>query len=123
MYWHIHHATQTVFYNTTPARMSLTATDTLPAPRKSACGTRWWTISDRLRTSGRYERLVVVEDQFPTNGLYSSVCRGVAEHGLGGQVQSISPTDYTFKTGVSSDYYTEKYSLDLEGIASLLKKL
>ena len=48
------------FYNTTPARMSLTATDTLPAPRKIAYGTRWWTISDRLRTSGRYERLVVV---------------------------------------------------------------
>ena len=48
------------FYNTTPARMSLTATDTLPAPRKIAYGTRWWTISDRLRTSGRYELLVVV---------------------------------------------------------------
>ena len=48
------------FYNTTPARMSLTATDTLPPPRNTVYGTTWWTVSARLRTSGRDERVVVV---------------------------------------------------------------
>ena len=67
-----------------------------------------------------YDLLVVVEDQFPENGLYSSVCRIVAEHQLRGQVRSHSPVDYTFEVGTSREYYDQKNLCDSDGISRRL---
>jgi deoxyxylulose-5-phosphate synthase len=69
-----------------------------------------------------YELLVVVEDQFAENGLYSSVCRIVAEHQLRGRVRSHSPVDYTLEVGTTREYYAKKDFCDSDGISRLLTR-
>jgi hypothetical protein len=46
-----------------------------------------------------YKEIIVVEDRFPTIGLYSMVCQVINETRAGVYVQSISPRNYCLTVG------------------------
>ncbi len=68
----------------------------------------------------KHDRVLVVEDHFPTTGLYSSVCQLAMEQGLPITVQPVAPEGYSLKVGQSSDFYHKLFSLDAAGILDRL---
>jgi transketolase len=70
-------------------------------------------LADALRP---YHRIIVVEDHFPSAGLYGSLCEVLARHSLGGRLHSLAPRDYTLDVGTSNAYFHRKNGLDVEGI-------
>lgn len=63
-----------------------------------------------------HARIFVVEDHFPSTGLYGSLCEFAAQHPLQGRLLSLAPRDYTLEVGTSSDYFYRKYGIDPAGI-------
>lgn len=63
-----------------------------------------------------HARIFVVEDHFPSSGLYGSLCEFVAQHPVRGKLVSLAPRDYTLEVGTSSDFFYRKYGIDPAGI-------
>ncbi len=63
------------------------------------------------------KRLVVVEDHFADTGLYSSVCRLVAEQRLPIEVVSRAPCGYYHESGDNPAHFWKKFRGDAESLA------
>lgn len=59
-----------------------------------------------------YSKIVVVEDHFSTNGLYSTLCEFAVRHNLGVRIDSVAPKSYSFEVGTSPDYFMKKIGID-----------
>jgi transketolase len=70
-------------------------------------------LADALRP---YRRIIVVEDHFPSVGLYGSLCEVLVRHAVSARLHSLAPNDYTLDVGTSNAYFHRKYGLDGEGI-------
>jgi len=67
--------------------------------------------------SERFQRVIVVEDQFPRAGLYGSLSTAWIEHNVSSALDVVSPDrDYVLDVGTSSDYFLQKWGLDTSGI-------
>jgi transketolase C-terminal domain/subunit len=75
---------------------------------------------DIVAALGPYQRIIVVEDHFPSSGLYGSLCEIVARHALKVQIQSLAPRGYTLDVGTSNAYFHRKYELDADGILAAI---
>ena len=69
-----------------------------------------------VETLRPYDRIIVVEDHFPSSGLYGSLCEMLIRHPLKARLQSLAPRDYTMDVGTSNAYFHHKYGLDADGI-------
>ncbi len=74
----------------------------------------WWSPN---KAPVRFERLVVVEDHFADTGLYSSVCRLVAEQRLPIEVVSRAPSGYYRESGDNPAHFWKKFRGDAESLA------
>jgi transketolase len=63
-----------------------------------------------------YDRIIAVEDHFPSSGLYGSLCEMLIRHPLKGRLQTLAPRDHTMDVGTSNEYFHHKYRLDADGI-------
>jgi transketolase len=63
-----------------------------------------------------HRRVIVVEDHFPSSGLYGSLCEVVARCPIAGRLESLAPRDYTLEVGTSNAYFHRKFGFDVEGI-------
>jgi len=65
----------------------------------------------------RYEKVFVVEDHFPSTGLYNVLCELLIENEIQKKIISIAPPSiYDLEVGVSPDFYHRKFGLDVAGI-------
>ena len=67
----------------------------------------------------KYEKILVIEDHFPSSGVYSSMCKLKNENELKANIKALSPTTYDFKVGINQDYYLEKNKLDYESLKKI----
>jgi len=68
-----------------------------------------------------FKRVVVVEDQFPSSGLYGSLCNVWVEQKISASLEVISKDrDYVLDVGNSAEYYLAKLGLDTKGIQKIL---
>jgi transketolase len=67
-----------------------------------------------------YKRIVVVEDHFPSTGLYGSLCEVMIRQRVTGRLESLAPRDYTLDVGTSNAYFHRKYGLDVDGVLALV---
>lgn len=75
-------------------------------------------LSSVLRT---HQRVFVVEDHFPSSGLYSMLCQFCMENQIACRLKSIAPPDtYSLKVGSSTAYYNRLYRLDESGIDEVI---
>jgi transketolase len=72
-------------------------------------------LADMLRP---YGRILVIEDHFPSAGLYGSLCELMVRQRLTGRLESIAPRDYTLEVGTSNAFFHRKYGFDSDGIAA-----
>jgi transketolase C-terminal domain/subunit len=63
-----------------------------------------------------YKRIVVVEDHFPSAGLYGSLCEVMMRQRVTSRLESLAPRDYTLDVGTSNAYFHRKYGFDVNGI-------
>jgi len=63
-----------------------------------------------------YRRIIVVEDHFPSTGLYGSLCEVLVRHSLRGGLHTLAPRDYALDVGTSNAYFHKKHGLDVESI-------
>lgn len=76
-----------------------------------------------LQALMRHQRVYVVEDHFPQNGLYALLCRFCLEHGLTPRITSLAPTDsYCLTVGGAASFYHQLYGLDKPGIEKAIAK-
>ena len=73
-----------------------------------------------LNYINKFKKIWIVEDHFPQNGIFNSICEIIAKNMIVKDIKSIAPSDYTLKVGNSPNYFWSKYSLDIEGIISLI---
>ncbi len=70
-----------------------------------------------------HRHVLVVEDHFPSSGLYGVLCQFVVEHGLSCTLESIAPPEaYPLKVGESPAYYERLYRLDAGSIAEAVAR-
>lgn len=69
----------------------------------------------------QHSRIVVVEDHFSINGLYSSLCEFVVRHNLGIRVDSVAPKSYSFEVGSSPDYFMKQIGIDPKILLDLIR--
>ncbi len=63
-----------------------------------------------------HSRIFVVEDHFPSCGLYGSLCEFAAQNPLRGRLFSLAPRDYTLTVGTSPEFFHRHYGIDPAGI-------
>ncbi|HEY3798094.1 MAG TPA: transketolase C-terminal domain-containing protein [Caulobacteraceae bacterium] len=63
-----------------------------------------------------HDQIYVVEDHFPSSGLYGSLCEVIAGHPIKGRLRSLAPRDYTLDVGTSPAFFHQKYGIDLAGL-------
>lgn len=68
-----------------------------------------------------YKRIFVVEDHFPSCGLYGSLCQIVVQHNLPFRMHSLGPQDYTLEVGTSNEFFHRKYGIDSESILQAVR--
>lgn len=68
-----------------------------------------------------YRRIFVVEDHFPSCGLYGSLCEIVVTHNLPFRMHSLGPRDYTLEVGTSNEFFHRKYGIDSENILQAVR--
>lgn len=74
-------------------------------------------FADMLR---RYKRILVIEDHFPSAGLYGSLCELAVQQRVTGRLESMAPRDYTLEVGTSNAFFHRKYGFDADGIAAAI---
>jgi len=75
-------------------------------------------VGDALR---RHPAAWIVEDHFPSSGLYSLLCQFVLEQRLGCRLHSVAPREeYCLTVGGSAEYYHRRYGCDETGIERAL---
>lgn len=68
-----------------------------------------------------HKKLMVVEDHFADNGLYSSICQILAKKNKSHlTIESISPKSYSFEVGLNPNYFFRKHRLDVESLIDSL---
>jgi len=68
-----------------------------------------------------HRRVIIVEDQFRSVGLYSMLCQFCMEHHLLCELESIAPPEeLPLKVGASAAYYYRIYHLDVTGIEAVV---
>jgi transketolase len=67
-----------------------------------------------------YSKIFVVEDHFPSTGLYGSLCEVLMRYPVSGRLYSLAPTDYTFEVGTANGFFHRKYGFDVDGILAAL---
>ena len=68
-----------------------------------------------------HHRVFVVEDHFPSSGLYNMLCQFCMENQITYSLRSIAPPDtYSLKVGSSAAYYNRLYRLDESGIEEVI---
>lgn len=67
-----------------------------------------------------HSRIYVVEDHFPSSGLFGSLSEFVAQYPIRGRLFSLAPLNYTLEVGASPDFFHRKYGID---VASLLNSV
>jgi transketolase len=77
----------------------------------------WEAIEAALQ---RHDQTIIVEDHFPEQGLYGTLCRLVQENGLRTRLRSLAPTGFNFTVGGNSAFYHKLYKLDAAGILSVV---
>jgi len=71
-----------------------------------------------------YKKIVIVEDNFKSAGLYNSVCQFIVENGLRTDgIVSLSPKEIYDERIGSAEYFEEKNGLSPEKIAEFIEKL
>lgn len=64
-----------------------------------------------------YDKVFVVEDHFPSTGLYSVLCEVIVKNGIPKKLTSIAPPSiYDLEVGVTPGFYHRKFGLDVPGI-------
>ena len=72
----------------------------------------------------KHATAIVVEDHFPSTGLYNLLCQFCFENGITCDLKSIAPPDeFTLLVGSSADYYNRMYSMDSSGIVEVIDHL
>ena len=69
-----------------------------------------------------HSRIFVVEDHFPSSGLYGSLCELIAQDPIKGKLFSLAPRDYTLEVGTSSDFFYRKYGMDQASILTTIRQ-
>lgn len=59
----------------------------------------------------QFENLFVIEDHFPSSGLYGLICEFAMKHKLFKNINSIAPSDYVFEVGKTSEYFHKKIGI------------
>jgi len=72
---------------------------------------------------GDHDDVVVVEDHFPEQGLFGTLCRLCMEAGVHPRIKSLAPQEYNLTVGTSGAYYEAAYGIDAAGISATLDKL
>ena len=57
----------------------------------------------------KYDRIIVIEDHFPSSGLYSVICEFCITNLIFKKIESLAPTDYVFDVGKSNNYFHKKF--------------
>jgi transketolase len=71
-----------------------------------------------------YKKIVVVEDNFKSAGLYNSTCQFIVENNLRNEgIISLSPEEIYDERIGSAEYFEEKNGLSPEGIVTFMEKL
>lgn len=70
-----------------------------------------------------YERIVVVEDHFPTTGLYGAICEMLVSTGARAEMESRAPASYYFQVGKSNGYFHQLFRADSRSLSDDLKHL
>ena len=68
-----------------------------------------------------HSRIYVVEDHFPSSGLYGSLCQFALENECTAKLISLAPQDYEFTVGASAGYFHQHYGIDLAGITKSIR--
>lgn len=69
----------------------------------------------------RHLRAIVVEDHFPSSGLYGLLCEFGMERQIPCQLSSLAPPqEYCLEVGASAAYYHRRYGLDEQGIEQVI---
>lgn len=63
-----------------------------------------------------HNRIIVVEDHFPSSGLYNSLCEFVCERPIRGRLMSMAPQGYDLNVGTSPEFYFRRYGIDVQGL-------
>jgi transketolase len=63
-----------------------------------------------------HARIFVVEDHFPSTGLFGSLCEFAAQYPVRGKLVSLAPRDYTLQVGSTPEFFHQKYGIDADGI-------
>jgi transketolase len=77
----------------------------------------WAAIEEAMTAHGE---VIVVEDHFPDQGLYGTLCRLLMEHGVYPRVRSLAPRDYTFTIGTSNRFFEKQFGIDPDSIEAAL---
>lgn len=67
-----------------------------------------------------FQKVFVVEDQFPENGLYSKVCKLLINQIERPIVKSIAPQEFDFSVGINKEYFFEKHLLSSDKLEEVL---
>ena len=67
----------------------------------------------------RYEKILVIEDHFPSSGVYSSMCKLKNENQLKARISALSPKNYDFNVGVNQEFYLKKNQIDYESLKNI----
>jgi transketolase len=70
-----------------------------------------------------HETVIVVEDHFPEQGLFGTLCCLCMEAGVHPRVLSLAPQTYNLTVGTSGSYYEAAYGIDVSGINAMLDGL
>jgi transketolase len=69
-----------------------------------------------------HPKVIVVEDHFPSTGLYGMLCQFCMEQHIRCSLESLAPQEYALKVGASSAYYDRLYNLGVEGICNCVSQ-
>ena len=67
-----------------------------------------------------YKKVIVVEDQFPENGMFSKICNLLINHKERPIVKSIAPRKFDFSVGINKEYFFDKHLISSDKLLEVL---
>jgi transketolase len=77
-----------------------------------------WTMIDAQVSA--HDKVIVVEDHFPDQGLYGTFCRLLVENGVGVSIRSLAPRDFTLTIGTTNRFFETQFGIDPLAIEAAL---
>jgi len=77
----------------------------------------WAAIDEAMRS---HAEVIVVEDHFPDQGLYGTLCRLSMEHAVYPRIRSLAPRDFTLTIGTSNRFFETQFGIDPAAIEAAL---